>query len=58
MKTNIDRREFLKLSACTAAAVFGFTHGWLQGFASRDANLDLLGESMPAGHGAVGRDSP
>ncbi len=42
-------------SVTEAAADFGFTRGWLQGFASRDANLDLLGESMPAGHGAVGQ---
>ena len=44
-------------SVTEAAADFGFTRGWLQGFASRDANLDLLGESMPAGHGAVGQTS-
>ena len=36
-----------------AAADFGFTHGWIQGYESRNADLDLLGESMPSGHGAV-----
>ncbi|MCQ2390207.1 MAG: radical SAM protein [Kiritimatiellae bacterium] len=37
-----------------AAADFGFGNGWIQGFESRAADLDLLGESMPAGHGRVG----
>jgi len=37
-----------------AAADFGFEHGWIQGYESRSADLDLLGESMPAGHGSVG----
>ena len=36
-----------------AAADFGFTHGWIQGYESRNADLDLLGESMPSGHGSV-----
>ena len=36
-----------------AAADFGFTHGWIQGYESRNADLDLLGESMPSGHGTV-----
>lgn len=37
-----------------AAADFGFEHGWIQGYESRSADLDLLGESMSAGHGSVG----
>jgi len=37
-----------------AAADFGFESGWLQGFESRSVDLDLLGESMPPGHGSVG----
>ncbi len=41
-------------SVAEAAADFGFESGWLQGFESRSADLDLLGESMPPGHGAVG----
>ena len=41
-------------SVAEAAADFGFENGWLQGFESRSADLDLLGESMPPGHGAVG----
>ena len=36
-----------------AAADFGFTNGWVQGYESRSADLALLGESMPSGHGAV-----
>ena len=43
-------------SVAEAAADFGFENGWLQGFESRSADLDLLGESMPPGHGAVGRE--
>ncbi len=42
-------------SVAEAASDFGFTRGWLQGFASRDADHELLGESMPAGHGTVGQ---
>lgn len=41
-------------TVASAASDFGFTHGWLQGFESQSADLDLLGESMPSGHGAVG----
>jgi len=41
-------------SVAEAATDFGFENGWLQGFESRNADLDLLGESMPPGHGAVG----
>ncbi len=37
----------------SAADDFGFSHGWIQGYESRAADLDLLGESMPAGHGSV-----
>lgn len=40
-----------------AAADFGFTNGWIQGFESRNPDLDLLGESMPQGHAAVGKSS-
>ncbi|MBR4652607.1 MAG: 4Fe-4S cluster-binding domain-containing protein [Kiritimatiellae bacterium] len=36
-----------------AAADFGFSHGWMQGWESRDADLALLGEAMPPGHGPV-----
>ncbi len=42
-------------SVLEAADRFGFEHGWRQGYESRAADLDLLGESMPPGHGAVGR---
>jgi len=37
-----------------AASDFGFERGWLQGFESRDASSDLVGENMPAGEGRVG----
>ena len=37
-----------------AAADFGFEHGWIQGFDSRDASSDLVGENMSAGEGVVG----
>ena len=37
-----------------AAADFGFEHGWIQGFGSRDASSDLVGENMSAGEGTVG----
>lgn len=38
-----------------AAADFGFERGWIQGFGSRDASSDLVGENMSAGEGTVGR---
>ena len=41
-----------------AAADFGFENGWIQGFASRDASSDLVGENMPAGEGSVGQGNP
>lgn len=44
-------------SVTAAAADFGFENGWIQGFESRAADLDLLGESMPPGHGTVGENS-
>ena len=37
-----------------AAADFGFERGWIQGFGSRDASSDLVGENMSAGEGRVG----
>ena len=37
-----------------AAADFGFERGWVQGFGSRDASSDLVGENMTSGEGAVG----
>ncbi len=37
-----------------AAADFGFENGWIQGFESRDASSDLVGENMTAGEGTVG----
>ena len=37
-----------------AAADFGFENGWIQGFESRDASSDLVGENMTPGEGAVG----
>ena len=40
-------------TVASAAEDFGFSRGWLQGFESRTADLALLGESMPAGHGSV-----
>lgn len=36
------------------AADFGFENGWIQGFESRDASSDLVGENMTPGEGAVG----
>ena len=41
-------------SVTEAAADFGFERGWIQGFGSRDASSDLVGENMPAGEGRVG----
>ena len=38
-----------------AAADFGFGHGWIQGFGSRDPSSDLVGENMSSGEGTVGR---
>ena len=38
-----------------AAADFGFEHGWIQDFGSRDASSDLVGENMTSGEGSVGR---
>ena len=37
-----------------AAVDFGFENGWIQGFESRDASSDLVGENMTPGEGAVG----
>ena len=37
-----------------AAADFGFEHGWIQGFGSRDTSSDLVGENMTSGEGTVG----
>lgn len=42
-------------SVTEAAADFGFENGWIQGYEAADPALALLGENMPAGHGAVGR---
>ena len=44
-------------SVTEAAADFGFTNGWIQGFESRDASSDLVGENMAPGEGAVGLDA-
>lgn len=41
-------------SVTEAAADFGFENGWIQGFDSRDASSDLVGENMSAGEGSVG----
>lgn len=41
-------------SVTEAAADFGFEHGWLQDFGSRDPSSDLVGENMSAGEGTVG----
>ena len=41
-------------SVTEAAADFGFEHGWIQGFDSRDPSSDLVGENMTAGEGSVG----
>lgn len=41
-------------SVTEAAADFGFENGWIQGFGSRDASSDLVGENMTAGEGTVG----
>lgn len=42
-------------SVTEAAADFGFENGWIQGFGSRDASSDLVGENMTSGEGTVGR---
>lgn len=51
-----DRRvtadEYAEVSE--AAADFGFENGWAQDLSSADPSLDLLGENMKSGHGAVG----
>ena len=41
-------------SVTEAATDFGFGNGWVQDYEAANPNLDLLGENMPAGHGAVG----
>ena len=41
-------------SVTEAASDFGFENGWIQGFGSRDASSDLVGENMSAGEGTVG----
>ncbi|MBR1589004.1 MAG: radical SAM protein, partial [Kiritimatiellae bacterium] len=41
-------------SVTEAAADFGFEHGWMQGFGSRDPSSDLVGENMSAGEGPAG----
>ena len=41
-------------SVTEAAADFGFENGWIQGFGSRDATSDLVGENMTSGEGTVG----
>lgn len=41
-------------SVTEAAADFGFENGWIQGFDSRDATSDLVGENMTSGEGTVG----
>ena len=40
-------------SVVEAAADFGFENGWIQGYEASDPKLALLGENMPADHGAV-----
>ena len=40
-------------SVTEAAADFGFENGWIQGFGAADPKLALLGENMPAAHGAI-----
>lgn len=45
-------------SVTEAAGDFGFENGWIQGFAARAPDIDLLGASMPPGHGAVGSATP
>jgi putative pyruvate formate lyase activating enzyme len=37
----------------TAAADLGFENGWVQDLSAANPDLALLGENMPAGHGAV-----
>jgi len=40
-------------SVTEAAADFGFTNGWVQGYEAADPALALLGENMHSGHGCV-----
>ncbi len=40
-------------SVVEAAEDFGFENGWMQGYEASDPKLALLGENMPAAHGAV-----
>ena len=49
----VTEEEYARVTE--AAADFGFENGWIQGFGSRDASSDLVGENMTSGEGAVGR---
>lgn len=48
----VSEEEYAEVTE--AAADFGFENGWIQGFGSRDASSDLVGENMPPGEGPVG----
>ena len=48
----VSEEEYAEVTE--AAADFGFENGWIQGFSSRDASSDLVGENMPPGEGPVG----
>ena len=47
----VSREEYE--SVAEAAEDFGFVNGWVQGMEASDPSLALLGENMPAEHGAV-----
>jgi putative pyruvate formate lyase activating enzyme len=48
----VSEEEYAEVAE--AAADFGFENGWVQGFESRDASSDLVGENMTPGEGPVG----
>lgn len=50
----VTKEEYESVVAC--ADELGFECGWVQGFASSESSLDLLGENMSPGHGAVGAE--
>jgi len=50
----VSEEEYAEVTE--AAADFGFEHGWIQGFGSRDAASDLVGENMAPGEGRVGAE--
>lgn len=48
----LTREEYEEVTE--AAADFGFTKGWIQGFESHDPSSDFVGENMTEGEGPIG----